>query len=262
MRYAMAAVVIILLNISHARADIFDAQAIPEEEKLTLRFVYNGIDISHPNPKPFSQRYMCAEAATKAVYHTRFVGTGPERHVESSIAATSSNGYKAQILLKFNPGSKLVLSYYEKSVFLPGGRKIRTEAYDLTESIPSLPKDMTHPYTLPLAVRGMDFAPSINRKFYIWFNPTMVFAMHITVKGEEDVTVPAGQFKCYRLEAVPDLTDFAGAILGRLLKPVIASYIIWLEKNPPHKMVKYQGPFGMVNISGPTETYELIKTGD
>ena len=87
--------------------------------------------------------------------------------------------------------------------------------------------------------------------------------MKVALKGEEEVAVSAGTFQCYRMEMDPDLVDFGGPLLGRVLKPVVAKYLLWLDKKPPYRIVKYQGPFGQINISsGPTETYELSKIGD
>jgi hypothetical protein len=48
--------------------------------------------------------------------------------------------------------------------------------------------------------------------------------------------------------------------VGRALKPLLAGYVLWVDKNAPHQLVKYQGPFGMINlIGGPLEIYELTK---
>lgn len=258
----LAALLFVAASAAASRAEIFDAVNIPDQERFTLSFTYKDIDLNKPPEKPFVMRYHAAEASKKSVYLTRMVGDGPNRHAEVEITSTVHNGYTKKQLFKFLPGPKLVLASWEQSVFTPGGKKVRSEFYDLTESNPPLPKNLTHPFTLPLVLRGLDFKPGTERGFYIWFNPTMVFLAKLVVKGEEDVSVPAGKFRCHRLEIGPDLVDFAGPVVGRLLKPVIAPYIAWLDTKPPHRIVRYQGPFGMVNVAGPSEIYELSKIGD
>lgn len=262
MKHVFVVVFLVLAAFSSARAEIFDVANIADVEKLSLRFDYKGIDIKNPPPKPFILRFQAAEAAVSADYITRMVGDGPARHVEVEIKAVCQNGFSTQQIIKFKPGPKLLLSFSEKSVFNQSGKKIRTESYDVYDSKPPLPQLMTHPYTLPLIVRGLEFKQGLERGFYVWFNPTTVFAVKLIVKGVEEITVPAGAFKCHRLEIGPDLPDFLGPVLGKLLKPFIAPYVAWLDVKPPHRIVRYQGPFGMVSIAGPTETYELVKVGD
>ncbi len=260
MRYVAMTAVLLVVTLSGARADMFDIKNFPEREKFHLGFRYKGLNLAKPVEKPFSRRYMVAEASINAVYESRFVGEGPNRHLEVSVNNTSQNGYTSRFFLKLKPGSKMILSYIENNVFLPSGKKIRTEAYDLSESIPPWPDDMAHPLTLPLALRGWDFVPGNQRKFYMWFNPSMVFAMNVRVRGEETVTVPAGTFQCYRLDIEPDLVDVVGPVLGRVIKPFVNKNPLWVEKKFPHRLVKYQGSFGMINISAAgTEIFELTK---
>lgn len=250
-----------LVMFSNARAEMFDIAHIPERETLTMNFSYKGIDLNHPGQTPFSERYVSGESLIRAVYDTHLAGEGPARRLESTINGKAHNGYSIQYLFKFKPGPKLILVYYEKNVYFPSGKKIRSEIYDFSDSIPPLPKDMIHPYAFHLAVRGMDFTPGKQSRFHVWFSPTQVFNIKLVVKGEEDVTVPAGAFRCHRLDLSPDMVDFAGAFMGRVLKPLLANYVMWVEKNAPHRLVKYQGPFGLINLAGgPSEIYELAKT--
>jgi hypothetical protein len=263
MKYFSVALIFLLMTFSSVQADMFDTANIPEHEKLSLTFSYKGIDLNHPDPTPYSVKYSAGESLLRAVYDTNFVGSGPGRHLESVITGTAHNGYTIQYLFKFKPGQKLILSYYEKTVLFPTGKKIRSEAYDFSESIPPLPTNMAHPYTFHLAARGLNFKPGIQNRFYVWFSPTQVFGIKLVVKGEETITVPAGKFTCYRLDMTPDYVDFAGAIMGRVLKPLLADYVLWVDKKAPHQLVKYQGPFGLINIAGgPSEIYELAKIGD
>ena len=263
MKIAITVTVFFIITSYQARADMFDMVNIPDKEVLTYRFIYKGIDISRPALKPFGIRYTSGEAAVGAEYSIKRADNDPARPLEVVVSVLSQNRYTIRNYFKFKPGSKMALVYYEKTVFTPSGKKIRTEAYDYTESIPAFPAEMAHPLMLPLAFRGMDFKPGKSREFYLWLNPMLIMTMKVAVKGEEDVPVPAGTIRCYRLEMEPDMRDLGGEIIARVLKPFAPKYIFWLDKKAPHSMVKYQGPFGQINIAAaPTEIYELVKVSN
>jgi len=250
----------LIIVIGQAQADMFDMKDIPEKEILTYRFLYKGIDLARPNLKPFNTRYMAAEAAVGAEYVLQRVSDDQGEHLEVIVSVLSQNKYTIRHYFKFKPGPKMNVSYYEKTVLLPSGKKIRTEAYDLSESIPAFPNEIAHPLILPIFFRGLDFVSGKSRDFYLWLNPMLIMAMKVVVKGEEDVTVPAGTIRCYRLEMEPDMVDFGGDVIGRVLKPFVPKYTFWLDKKAPHSLVKYRGPFGQINSAvAPTETFELTK---
>jgi len=243
-----------------ARADMFDWGGIPEKEILTYRSVYKGIDVVHPDPRPLSMRYGASEAAVNTEFSIRHAGNDPTKPLEVVVTVVSQNRYTSRYYFGFKPGPKINLVYYEKTVFTPAGKKVRTEAYDYTESVPPFPGEMAHPLILPVLFCGLDFTRGKSREFYLWLNPILIMTMKVVVKGEEDVTVPAGTIPCYRLEMEPDMRDFGGEILARVLKPFAPKYIFWMDRKAPHPMVKYQGPFGQINIAGaPIEMSELVK---
>ena len=78
------------------------------------------------------------------------------------------------------------------------------------------------------------------------------------VKGEEKITVPAGTFDCYRLEVAPDVVDLVGPVIGFFANRFVPKVTIWVDKENTHRLVKYRGPFGMLNIdSTQVEIFEL-----
>jgi len=258
MKKICMAVFMALVAVNFANAELLDLDNTPEHEKYVLTFRYQGIDFDHPPPTPFAMRYTIAESALEAVVENKFVGEGAGRHLESRVTSQAVNGCTSKLFFRFKPGDKLSLDLFERTIFSPGGEKIIHESYRISELIPPVPDNAVQPYTMPLAIRAIDYTPGMKYKIYLWFAPKTVFAMDLTVKGEEEVVVPAGTFDCHRLEITPDLVDLLGPIIGFFAKRFVPKVTIWVGREEPHRLIKYRGPFGMLNIdSSQVETFEL-----
>ena len=62
---------------------------------------------------------------------------------------------------------------------------------------------------------------------------------------------------CTRVVIGPDMVEFLGPIMGRVIKPFLAEYTFWYDTRGTHPLIKYMGPMGKVNTGGvPTEIYE------
>ena len=92
MKKICMAVLLALIAVSFAKADLLDLDNAPEYEKYVLTFRYEGIDFKNPPKTPFGLRYTIAEAPLEAVVENKFVGEGPTRHVESTVIAKTVNG--------------------------------------------------------------------------------------------------------------------------------------------------------------------------
>lgn len=247
-----------LIAVNFAKADLLDLDNAPEQEKYILTFSYEGIDFKNPPKTPFSLRYTIAEAALEAVVESKFVGEGADRHLESTVSAKSVNGCTSKLFFKFKPGDKLSLDLFERTTFSPDGKQIVFESFKISELIPPVPDNAVQPYSMPLAIRAIDHTPGEKYRIYLWFDIKTVFSMDLIVKGEEKVTVPAGTFDCHRLEVAPDVVDLVGPVIGFFARRFVPKVTIWVSKEEPHRLIKYRGPFGMLNIdSSQIETFEL-----
>jgi len=124
-----------------------------------------------------------------------------------------------------------------------------------------LPKKVIHAYMKPLALQYLDLNQGVSTKitsvFSLQFAPLGMIAK---VEGEETITVPAGTFECVKIALDYDLRDLP-AILKFIPPFVIRSFIsrhyAWVEKAPPHAMIKYSGKLG--GPGAPNMVEELVK---
>ena len=63
-----------------------------------------------------------------------------------------------------------------------------------------------------------------------------VYQLILTLEGEETVTVPAGNFHCYKLKFSPKMGGVAA--IGN---PLIPNMYIWFQKEAPHPWILFEG---------------------
>jgi hypothetical protein len=58
--------------------------------------------------------------------------------------------------------------------------------------------------------------------------------------------LPAGRFEAIEAVMYPDLNDWVslGTVITSMAKPLLPKYRMWFEKAPPHRVVKFEGPYG------------------
>ena len=72
-------------------------------------------------------------------------------------------------------------------------------------------------------------------------HPLVIWKMTVTHLGEEDITVPAGTFRCYKLAM--ETNEW-----WRFFAFNADNTYIWVRKDPPHYYVKYTYPFAGHNV--------------
>ena len=60
------------------------------------------------------------------------------------------------------------------------------------------------------------------------------------------IDVPAGRFNAALVWMYPDLNDWIamGSMVTRLVKPLLPRYDIWFEVSSPHRVLRFEGPYG------------------
>lgn len=156
---------------------------------------------------------------------------------------------------------KLTLFQMKKTITSRNGNPIVSLEQNFTDPMYDFPERTFHMDSLPVAVLGMDLAPGARNECHILFSAeNRPWRAWLLVEGEETVTVPAGRFECLRIklefdfEAIPG----AGAITSRVIRAFMPENYIWIEKDEPHGMVRFQGRFGPPG-SGPRQAHELIE---
>lgn len=99
--------------------------------------------------------------------------------------------------------------------------------------VDKVPEDRYDINTILEVVRGFPFGQE-KAKFTL-VTPEHIVGAYIKIVGNERITVPAGTFDCYQLKA--GISGLAGKI-------VRTRFYFWVEKNHPHRVIKYTDSSG------------------
>ena len=107
-----------------------------------------------------------------------------------------------------------------------------------------MPREMYPEVTLPFI---LGWLPLEGRKsLYAWINDRFVAKLYIERAGRETIQPPIGKRETVKVVMYPDLNDWValGSVLTRLAKPFIPKYRMWFEAAAPHRLVRFEGPYG------------------
>lgn len=107
------------------------------------------------------------------------------------------------------------------------------------------------PELLAATLRTLPESPGQQMRFDLVTHEGSVVGMEAKVVGEEQVVVPAGSCRCYKVELAP--TGFIGLVAGL----VMPKFVMWHTVSAPHVWVRFQGPaFG---LGSPEIVRELVR---
>jgi hypothetical protein len=107
-----------------------------------------------------------------------------------------------------------------------------------------MPPETYPEVTLPFILGWM---PLDRRKsLYAWINDRFVAKLYIESGGKETITTPIGRCETVKVVMYPDLNDWIslGSVLTKLAKPFIPKYRMWFDASAPHRLVRFEGPYG------------------
>lgn len=149
----------------------------------------------------------------------------------------------------------------EKKVISRSGKTVRHAWVDYEDPMYDYPERVAHIDTISNVIQAMDIKAGQKRGFYLILGlEVKPWHMYSIVEDLETVSVPAGNFECYKVRLELDLEDVLGKWSwgARLFRPLIPEYYMWVEKDPPHGLVKFTGKFGLEGTA-PLQAWELIK---
>ncbi len=168
--------------------------------------------------------------------------------------------YNSYYFNRFDPYRFVI---FEKVMQSPNGRIIKEEITYFDDPGHPFPPDLNHFFSLPMAIRGLDFENKESNDLQIWFSSHFTpWKMNIIVEDREKITVPAGEFECYRVRLEPDLKAIFHQWywVARMINRWIPNFYYWFDVNEPYPMVKFVGRFGPVGFS-PQQVHELVSIG-
>ena len=140
------------------------------------------------------------------------------------------------------------LDYAQRSGRL---RTVEVPSGKATSSTVRFAADAITPELLPAMLRLLPDSSAQTMRFELITREGSVVPMEARIVGEEQVTVPAGSYRCYRVELTP--TGLIGFLAGLLLP----KFLMWHTVVAPHFWVKYQGPAD--GLGSPEIVRELIR---
>jgi hypothetical protein len=84
------------------------------------------------------------------------------------------------------------------------------------------------------------------RSLYAWINDRFIAKVYVEVERRTSITITGRSHDVVELVMYPDLNDWVplGAVLTRLAKPFLPKYHMWYERAAPHRLVRFEGPYG------------------
>ncbi len=152
----------------------------------------------------------------------------------------------------------------EKKIISRNGNTVVENIQDFRDPIYNHPHNTFHFVTLPAAFQRMQLDPGAKIEGYLLFNATVLpYHVFFMVEDEESVRVPAGKYDCLRIKMEFDYSEYLGRLsfASKIVDSFIPNYYFWVEKQPPHSMVKFKGHFGPPGTS-PQQAQELVSVHD
>lgn len=132
-----------------------------------------------------------------------------------------------------------------RSVFNADEQRVRHEEIAFGDGTIPLPEAAYPEVALPFLLRWQPFDGK-TRDIYAWINDRFVARVEFESQGREEVTLPGGRAPAIKMIMYPDFNDWVrlGKVLTKLARPFIPKYHIWFAAEPPHPVLRFEGPYG------------------
>jgi hypothetical protein len=181
----------------------------------------------------------------QTVVEHRLTGAGSERRLEivsrhqlARGTLTESSVLEADCVLR--PLT------FERQVTMADGTTARHERIDFTKGLLPFPEGTYPEVLIPFLLRFQPF-DGTRRSTHAWVTDRFVARVYYeSSRKPHRCLVPVGTVETWEVVMYPDLSDWVkiGAILTDLVKPLIPKYHMWFEVAAPHRLVRFEGPYG------------------
>jgi hypothetical protein len=121
----------------------------------------------------------------------------------------------------------------------------RHKDIDFARSPYPLPPATYPEVLLPFLMRGQP-RDGKTRAAYAWTSDRFIARVYYEKRRRTAVALPKGRFESDEVWLYPDLNDWIalGGVVTKLVKPLLPRYTMWFEVDPPHRLLRFEGPFG------------------
>ncbi len=108
-----------------------------------------------------------------------------------------------------------------------------------------LPEETYPEVALPFILGAMVGLPGTS-SFYAWINDRFVAKVYFERDGESEHRIGGERRRSIEAVMYPDLNDWVPLprILTRLAKPFVPKYHMSFDKETPHRLLRFEGPYG------------------
>jgi hypothetical protein len=149
--------------------------------------------------------------------------------------------------MRLGPGfDGLVMRSMSREMVDGGGQAIRREHVpDFRHDSLGLPMATYPEVALPFLLAWMPLDGQ-QRSVYAWINDRFIAKVYVEVSGRHTLSIRGTSHETIEVIMYPDLNDWIplGTMLTKLVKPFVPKYRMWYAKQAPHRLVRFEGPYG------------------
>jgi hypothetical protein len=188
--------------------------------------------------------------------HTLLGGSGPalsEAHYSEEgddvvlrMAHPIGEGRMSEEIRLARHSSGLVTRSLTRELLDGAGQTLRREHVpDFGHAKLGLPQAIYPEVALPFLLAWMPLDGQ-RRSVYAWINDRFIAKVYVEVEKRSSITVNGRSHEVVELVMYPDLNDWVplGSMMTRLVKPFLPKYHMWYERAQPHRLVRFEGPYG------------------
>lgn len=222
----------------------FSDPRIPDGEETVYRGVIGGAEVG---------------SGTNRVAHA---GDGYRQTLSMTIQGDAA--YSATIDFRRNGGTiaaeayRLDTRYRDEPVAVEEGWFRGVKVLQWGGELEAYPRDVAPLLGCALALRGLEFDRGARRSFSLWLANTVWWEVNLRVEKLEEVSLPVGARRAWRVRARPHFGQIAGR-LDRLVQLLLPPFVLHFDAEPPHRFLRFSFPTGPFpwNPRGLIEATEL-----
>jgi len=184
------------------------------------------------------------DANGRSTVTTRALREGASRRVEIQTEHALKGGTISETLV-LSANEHLQARSLHRVLVDEEGVTCREEKIEFGRGPFKLPEATYPEVMLPFVLRWQP-VDSERRSLFAWIVDRFVARVYCEWRGQGKTTVPAGTFETVEMMMYPDLNDWVnlGKMINTLAKPLLPKYRMWFELAAPHRVVRFEGPYG------------------
>lgn len=125
------------------------------------------------------------------------------------------------------------------------GRQVRREEIDFLDDTFPLPEGTYPEVLLPFLLNLPPFDGK-TRAVFAWITDRFLARVRFYSTGRRVLQLRSGAAEAVEVLMYPNLNDWIrlGSVITRLIRPFIPKYRMWYTPGPPHRLLRFEGPYG------------------